>query len=108
MGSKFQLKIITKYNDSFETKFNFLIQLNLKYYQYNLSHYYFKLKQVPTYIVDYSEAEQQELELCEEISRANVICLVYDLSDLSTLDQVRKRLFSFYLDDFVLFKFFFV
>jgi len=48
-------------------------------------------EKVPTYIVDYSEAEQQELELCEEISRANVICLVYDLSDLSTLDQVRKR-----------------
>lgn len=48
-------------------------------------------EKVPTYIVDYSESEQVEYQLCEEIGRANVICLVYDLSDLSTLDQVRKR-----------------
>lgn len=48
-------------------------------------------EKVPTYIVDFSEAEQVEYQMCEEIGRANVICLVYDLSDLVTLEQVRKR-----------------
>ena len=45
-------------------------------------------EKVPTTIVDYSEKEQVEYELCEEIGRANVICIIYDLSDLSTLQQV--------------------
>jgi len=48
-------------------------------------------EKVPTYIVDYSEAEQEEYQLCEEIGRANVICLVYDLTDVITLHKVRSR-----------------
>nr|CAB3265573.1 mitochondrial Rho GTPase 1-like [Phallusia mammillata] len=48
-------------------------------------------EKVPTYIVDYSEADQAEYKLCEEVARANVVCLVYDLTDLGTLHQVRER-----------------
>ena len=48
-------------------------------------------EKVPTYIVDYSEAEQVEYQLCEEVGRANVVCVVFDLTDLSTLDKVKHR-----------------
>jgi len=48
-------------------------------------------EKVPTYIVDYSEADQAEYKLCEEVARANVICLVYDLTDLGTLQRIRDR-----------------
>ena len=48
-------------------------------------------EKVPTYIVDYSEAEQAEYQLCEEVGRANVVCIVFDLTDLTTLDKVRLR-----------------
>uniref|UniRef100_H2YY21 Mitochondrial Rho GTPase n=1 Tax=Ciona savignyi TaxID=51511 RepID=H2YY21_CIOSA len=48
-------------------------------------------EKVPTHIVDYSEAEQGEYQLCEEIAKANVVCLVYDLADLSTLDKIKDR-----------------
>ena len=48
-------------------------------------------EKVPTYIVDYSEAEQAEYQLCEEVGRSNVVCIVFDLTDLSTLEKVRSR-----------------
>ena len=48
-------------------------------------------EKVPTYIVDYSEADQAEYQLCEEVGRANVVCVVFDLTDLTTLDKVRSR-----------------
>ena len=48
-------------------------------------------EKVPTYIADYCEAEQHDYQLYEEISKANVVCLVYDLTDLSTLSQIRFK-----------------
>ncbi|CAK8685513.1 unnamed protein product [Clavelina lepadiformis] len=48
-------------------------------------------EKVPTHIVDYSESEQAEYQLCEEVGRANVVCLVYDLTDLSTLEKVKLK-----------------
>ena len=48
-------------------------------------------EKVPTYIVDSSEAEQAEYQLCDEVGRANVVCIVFDLTDLNTLDKVRSR-----------------
>lgn len=43
---------------------------------------------VPTHIVDYSAAEQSDLQLVEEIQRANVICVVYSVEDEDSLERV--------------------
>ncbi|XP_075221226.1 mitochondrial Rho GTPase-like isoform X2 [Lycorma delicatula] len=43
---------------------------------------------VPTNIVDYSAAEQSNLQLFEEIQKANVICIVYSVDDDDTMDRV--------------------
>nr|XP_002130293.1 mitochondrial Rho GTPase 1 [Ciona intestinalis] len=48
-------------------------------------------EKVPTHIVDFSEKEQGEYQLCEEIAKANVVCLVYDLADLTTLEKIKER-----------------
>ncbi|XP_075220064.1 mitochondrial Rho GTPase-like isoform X2 [Lycorma delicatula] len=48
---------------------------------------------VPTHIVDYSAAEQSDLQLVEEIQRANVICVVYSVED----DESMGRVTSYWL-----------
>lgn len=47
-------------------------------------------EKVPTHIVDFSAAEQTDFQLYDELSRANVVCLVYDLGNANTLAQVRN------------------
>ena len=46
-------------------------------------------ERVPTHIVDFSQREQNEEELIEEIRRANVCCLVYDVEDDSSIYRLR-------------------
>uniref|UniRef100_A0A8C0WRS9 Uncharacterized protein n=1 Tax=Castor canadensis TaxID=51338 RepID=A0A8C0WRS9_CASCN len=48
-------------------------------------------ERVPTHIVDYSEAEQTEEELQDEIHKANVVCVVYDVSEEATIEKVSRR-----------------
>lgn len=48
-------------------------------------------EKVPTHIVDYSEAEQTEEELQEEIHKANVVCVVYDVSEEATIEKIRTK-----------------
>ncbi|XP_021951301.1 mitochondrial Rho GTPase 1 isoform X2 [Folsomia candida] len=43
---------------------------------------------VPTNIVDYSTQEQGETELGEELLRAHVICVVYDVNNEETIDRI--------------------
>ncbi|KAM8947125.1 mitochondrial Rho GTPase 1 isoform 4-T4 [Pelodytes ibericus] len=45
-------------------------------------------ERVPTHIVDYSEAEQTDEQLYHEISRANVICIVYAVNNKNSIDKV--------------------
>ncbi|KAK0098781.1 hypothetical protein PV326_003442 [Microctonus aethiopoides] len=44
-------------------------------------------EQVPTHIVDYSATEQTDDQLREEIQKAHVICVVYDVGEEDTLDR---------------------
>ncbi|XP_012866743.1 PREDICTED: mitochondrial Rho GTPase 2, partial [Dipodomys ordii] len=44
-------------------------------------------EKVPTHIVDYSETEQTEEELQDEIHRADVVCVVYDVSEEATIEK---------------------
>ncbi|XP_067914630.1 mitochondrial Rho GTPase 1 isoform X2 [Heterodontus francisci] len=48
-------------------------------------------EKVPTHIVDYSEAEQTEEQLHNEISKANVICIVYAVNSRNSIDKVTSR-----------------
>lgn len=48
-------------------------------------------ERVPTHIVDFSESEQTEEELNEEISKSNVVCLVYDVTKEDTVDKIRMK-----------------
>ncbi|XP_020032714.1 mitochondrial Rho GTPase 2 [Castor canadensis] len=48
-------------------------------------------ERVPTHIVDYSEAEQTEEELQDEIHKANVVCVVYDVSEEATIEKIRTK-----------------
>ncbi|NWR92111.1 MIRO2 GTPase, partial [Furnarius figulus] len=48
-------------------------------------------EKVPTHIVDYSETEQTEEELQEEISKANVVCVVYDVTKEATIEKIRTK-----------------
>ncbi|KAM4691699.1 LOW QUALITY PROTEIN: mitochondrial Rho GTPase 1 [Rhinophrynus dorsalis] len=45
----------------------------------------------PTHIVDYSEAEQTDEQLYHEISRANVICIVYAVNNKNSIDKVTNH-----------------
>uniref|UniRef100_A0A9J7WYU0 Mitochondrial Rho GTPase 2 n=1 Tax=Cyprinus carpio carpio TaxID=630221 RepID=A0A9J7WYU0_CYPCA len=45
-------------------------------------------EKVPTHIVDYSESEQSDEVLREEIVKANVVCVVYDVTQEETIDKV--------------------
>uniref|UniRef100_A0A8C9Q866 Miro domain-containing protein n=1 Tax=Spermophilus dauricus TaxID=99837 RepID=A0A8C9Q866_SPEDA len=44
---------------------------------------------VPTHIMDFSEAEQTDEELREEIRKANVVCVVYDVSNETTIEKLQ-------------------
>ncbi|XP_062955415.1 mitochondrial Rho GTPase 2 isoform X2 [Cynocephalus volans] len=48
-------------------------------------------ERVPTHIVDYSEAEQTDEELQDEIHKANVVCVVYDVSEEATIEKIRTK-----------------
>ncbi|XP_057343744.1 mitochondrial Rho GTPase 2 isoform X3 [Manis pentadactyla] len=48
-------------------------------------------ERVPTHIVDYSEAEQTAEELRDEIHKANVVCVVYDMSEEATIEKIRTK-----------------
>ncbi|XP_044835583.1 mitochondrial Rho GTPase 2 isoform X2 [Mauremys mutica] len=48
-------------------------------------------EKVPTHIVDYSESEQTEEELQEEITKANVVCVVYDVTVEATIEKIRTK-----------------
>ncbi|XP_048188260.1 mitochondrial Rho GTPase 2 isoform X2 [Perognathus longimembris pacificus] len=48
-------------------------------------------EKVPTHIVDYSETEQTEEELQDEIHKANVVCVVYDVSEEATIEKIRTK-----------------
>ncbi|XP_038632278.1 mitochondrial Rho GTPase 1-A isoform X2 [Scyliorhinus canicula] len=48
-------------------------------------------EKVPTHIVDYSEAEQTEEQLHNEISKANVICIVYAVNSRNSIEKVTSR-----------------
>ncbi|XP_038274625.1 LOW QUALITY PROTEIN: mitochondrial Rho GTPase 2 [Dermochelys coriacea] len=48
-------------------------------------------EKVPTHIVDYSESEQTEDELQEEIAKANVVCVVYDVTVEATIEKIRTK-----------------
>ncbi|XP_058536397.1 mitochondrial Rho GTPase 2 isoform X1 [Ochotona princeps] len=48
-------------------------------------------ERVPTHIVDSSEAEQSAEELQEEIHKANVVCMVYDVSEEVTIEKIRTK-----------------
>lgn len=48
---------------------------------------------MPGLIIDFSSREQNEQELCNEIEKSNVICLVYSMDD----EESKKRLASYWL-----------
>ncbi|KAJ7386250.1 Mitochondrial Rho GTPase 2 [Desmophyllum pertusum] len=50
-------------------------------------------EKVPTHIVDYSELEQSDDMLMDEIVKANVVCVVYDV----TAEESLERITSFWL-----------
>ncbi|XP_075262663.1 mitochondrial Rho GTPase 2-like [Convolutriloba macropyga] len=45
---------------------------------------------VPTHIVDFSFQEQDESELFEEVHKAHVVCLLFALNELSSVDSLRS------------------
>uniref|UniRef100_A0A8C1RIN5 Mitochondrial Rho GTPase n=1 Tax=Cyprinus carpio TaxID=7962 RepID=A0A8C1RIN5_CYPCA len=48
-------------------------------------------ERVPTHIVDYSEAEQSDEQLYQEISKANVICIVYSVNNKKSIEKVTSH-----------------
>ncbi|XP_028828442.1 mitochondrial Rho GTPase 1b isoform X1 [Denticeps clupeoides] len=48
-------------------------------------------ERVPTHIVDYSEAEQTDEQLDQEISKANVICIVYSVNNKKSIEKVTSH-----------------
>ncbi|XP_012587169.1 PREDICTED: mitochondrial Rho GTPase 2, partial [Condylura cristata] len=48
-------------------------------------------EKVPTHIVDSSEVEQTAEELQDEILKANVVCVVYDVSQEATIEKIRTK-----------------
>lgn len=49
------------------------------------------LEKVPTHIVDYSEVEQTEEDLKEELHRANAICLICAVNDEQSFEKVSTK-----------------
>ncbi|XP_035385929.1 mitochondrial Rho GTPase 1b isoform X2 [Electrophorus electricus] len=48
-------------------------------------------ERVPTHIVDYSEAEQTDEQLYQEISKASVICIVYSVNNKKSIEKVTSH-----------------
>ncbi|TNN42768.1 Mitochondrial Rho GTPase 2 [Liparis tanakae] len=48
-------------------------------------------EKVPTHIVDYSEKEQTDEVLRKEIIKANVVCVVYDVTNEETIDKIKTK-----------------
>ncbi|XP_042283293.1 mitochondrial Rho GTPase 1b isoform X1 [Thunnus maccoyii] len=48
-------------------------------------------ERVPTHIVDYSEAEQTDEQLFQEIAKANVICIVYSVNNKKSIEKVTSH-----------------
>ncbi|XP_069005342.1 mitochondrial Rho GTPase 1-A isoform X3 [Embiotoca jacksoni] len=48
-------------------------------------------ERVPTHIVDYSEAEQSDEQLYQEIAKANVICIVYSVNNKKSIEKVTSH-----------------
>uniref|UniRef100_A0A3P9HM23 Mitochondrial Rho GTPase n=1 Tax=Oryzias latipes TaxID=8090 RepID=A0A3P9HM23_ORYLA len=48
-------------------------------------------ERVPTHIVDYSEKEQTDEKLRDEIVKANVVCVVYDVTNEDTIDKIKTK-----------------
>uniref|UniRef100_H3D5K8 Mitochondrial Rho GTPase n=1 Tax=Tetraodon nigroviridis TaxID=99883 RepID=H3D5K8_TETNG len=48
-------------------------------------------EKVPTHIVDYSEQEQSDEVLRDEIVKANVVCVVYDVTNEETITKIRTK-----------------
>ncbi|XP_040043169.1 mitochondrial Rho GTPase 1b isoform X1 [Gasterosteus aculeatus] len=48
-------------------------------------------ERVPTHIVDYSEAEQTDEQLFQEITKANVICIVYSVNNKTSIEKVTSH-----------------
>uniref|UniRef100_A0A8C5EFM6 Mitochondrial Rho GTPase 2 n=1 Tax=Gouania willdenowi TaxID=441366 RepID=A0A8C5EFM6_GOUWI len=48
-------------------------------------------EKVPTHIVDYSEKEQSDEVLKGEIVKANVVCVVYDVTNEDTIDKIKTK-----------------
>ncbi|XP_061701823.1 mitochondrial Rho GTPase 1-A isoform X3 [Syngnathoides biaculeatus] len=48
-------------------------------------------ERVPTHIVDYSEAEQSDEQLYQEICKANVICIVYSVNNKKSIEKVTSH-----------------
>ncbi|CAL1599235.1 unnamed protein product [Knipowitschia caucasica] len=48
-------------------------------------------EKVPTHIVDYSEKEQTDEVLRHEIVKANVVCVVYDVTNEDTIEKIRTK-----------------
>lgn len=47
-----------------------------------------KPEKIPTILVDYSAKEQNIDELCDEICKADVVCIVYSVDDLNTVNRL--------------------
>ncbi|KAG9349880.1 hypothetical protein JZ751_026233 [Albula glossodonta] len=48
-------------------------------------------EKVPTHIVDYSETEQSDEVLHQEIVKANVVCVVYDVTQEESIEKIRTK-----------------
>ncbi|XP_013863632.1 mitochondrial Rho GTPase 2 isoform X2 [Austrofundulus limnaeus] len=48
-------------------------------------------EKVPTHIVDYSEKEQSNEVLRDEIIKANVVCVVYDVTNEDTIEKIKTK-----------------
>uniref|UniRef100_A0A3P8UZJ1 Mitochondrial Rho GTPase n=1 Tax=Cynoglossus semilaevis TaxID=244447 RepID=A0A3P8UZJ1_CYNSE len=56
-------------------------------------------ERVPTHIVDYSEAEQTDEQLFQEISKANVICIVYSVNNKKSIEKVTSHWIPLIIDN---------
>ncbi|XP_040031859.2 mitochondrial Rho GTPase 2 [Gasterosteus aculeatus] len=48
-------------------------------------------EKVPTHIVDYSEKEQSDEVLRNEVIKANVVCVVYDVTNEDTIEKIKTK-----------------